>query len=548
MECLTKLKQTSIVLQYKSQFEVISNRIKGLSEPHKLSCFLSGLRDEIRLPIRMLSPTSLHQAFGLAKIQEEYWISTRRASFKTSMEVGSQAKSSILGLPKPDPKARAAIQKISPAQMEERRKKGLCYYCEEKWNSSHRCKTSPKLFLMETAPNKEVQLGVPLEELDTIETTGGGKEENPFAYPEISLYALLGSLNPGTMRLIGFIKGVRVTILLDTGSNHNFIDPTIVSKATLTKQSSVLEVKIADGSMIRSEGICHGVMIKMQGHVFQVDLYSLAMDGYDVVLGINWLRTLGLIQWDFQNLIMRFLYEGQQILLRGVQSKGPSFQEGDEFFKNSPKKGLVLQVMMLDSPQDQPQTNSALKELLQQFNFVFNTPKELPPSRGHEHQIVLKEGTQPINVRPYRYPFYQKNEIEKIVKDLLEIGAIRPSKSPCSSPVLLVRKADGSWRMCIDYRALNMETVKDEFPILVVDELLDELCGAKIFSKLDLRSGYHQIRMKESDIHKTAFRTHEGHYEFLVMPFGLTNAPSTFQSLMNAVFKPFLRKFVLVFF
>nr|GFB83706.1 putative reverse transcriptase domain-containing protein [Tanacetum cinerariifolium] len=183
-----------------------------------------------------------------------------------------------------------------------------------------------------------------------------------------------------------------------------------------------------------------------------------------------------------------------------------------------------------------------------EFPYVF--PDELPgipPVREVEFNIKLIPGAEPISKAPYRMAPVELKELKDQLQELLERGFIRPSVSPWGAPVLFVKKKDGSMRLCIDYRELNKITIRNRYPLPRIDDLFDQLQGAMHFSKIDLRSGYHQLRVKEQDISKTAFRTRYGHYEFLVMPFGLTNAPAVFMDLMNRIFHEFLDKFVIVF-
>ncbi|KAM0067440.1 putative nucleotidyltransferase, Ribonuclease H [Helianthus debilis subsp. tardiflorus] len=171
----------------------------------------------------------------------------------------------------------------------------------------------------------------------------------------------------------------------------------------------------------------------------------------------------------------------------------------------------------------------------------------LPPDREVEFRIHLIQGTAPIAKAPYLLAPTEMLELKKQLDELLEKGFIQPSSSPWGAHVLFVKKKDGSMRMCIDYMELNKITIKNWYPLPRIDDLFDQLQGARFFSKIDLRSGYHQLKVQEEDIPKTAFRTRYDHYEFTVMPFGLTNAPETFMDMMNRICKPYLDKFIIVF-
>lgn len=275
------------------------------------------------------------------------------------------------------------------------------------------------------------------------------------------------------------------------------------------------------------------------------------MGSTDIILGIQWLETSGMMHIDWRQQMMKFQLGGSTINLKDDPSLGKSLVLLKAMKWNLRREcyGILVEFNNSESQVAKDSlTPSYLQNNLQQYELAFQILVGMPPSKVREPSITLKESTTPISVCPYQYPHTQKEELDRLIGETLAVGIIKPSSSLFSNLVLLIKKKDGSGRFYADYKALNKVIMPDKYLIHVIEELLYELHGATVFSKLDLKSRHHQIRVKQEDVPKTAFITHNGQYEFLVMPLSLMNAPANFQSLMNDIFRPFLQRYVFVFF
>ncbi|GJY77843.1 retrotransposon-related protein [Tanacetum coccineum] len=408
---LLKLLQLGTVEDYQREFEKLMNRVTDIPDSLLISFYISGLKLNLQRELLVSKPTTLGDAFSLARITkarlEDQSAPASVTTAKPFSNVGNQRqstprlggtspavstpKSPLLPNPNTNPKP-LAIKWISPAECQERLNKGLCFNCDNRWVRGHKC--PGKFFLLMTD-----------EDDDPGDATIDGGDDAVESGDISILNSLIGHGSPRFLQLWGMIGTMNVHVLIDNG----------------------------DASL----------------RMKKISLYQMqALLDLDEVYAVYEIHSLA--------------------------------------------KASALE-------------NTELMPLLERFDSLFQVPTTLPPHRLIDHRIHLLPDTKSVNVRPYRYPHYQKGKMEKLVTEMLDQGILRYSQSPFSSPVLLVKKKDGSYQFCVDYRALNAVTVQDKFPIPTADEMFDELGGAIIFTKLDLRAGYHQIRVHELDVYKAVF-------------------------------------------
>ncbi|GJT93920.1 putative reverse transcriptase domain-containing protein [Tanacetum coccineum] len=333
-------------------------------------------------------------------------------------------------------------------------------------------------------------------------------------------------------------------ILFDTGADRSFVSTAFSSQIDITPSTldHYYDVELADGRIIGLNTILKGCTLNFLNHQFHVNLMPVELGSFDAIIGMDWLAKYQAVIACAEK-IVRIPWKNKTLIIHGDGSTQGNVTRLNIISctktQKYMEKGFPIFLAHVTTKEIEDKSEKKRLEdvpIVQDFPEVF--PEDLPglpPTRQVEFQIDLVPGAAPVARAPYRLAPSEMKELSEQLKELSDKGFIRPSSSPWGAPVLFVKKKDGSFRMCIDYRELNKLTVKNRYPLPRIDDLFDQLQGSSVYSKIDLRSGYHQLRVREEDIPKTAFRTRYGHYEFQVMPFGLTNAPAVFMDLMNRV-------------
>ncbi|KAJ9567836.1 hypothetical protein OSB04_003802 [Centaurea solstitialis] len=355
--------------------------------------------------------------------------------------------------------------------------------------------------------------------------------------------------NPDVVTGTFLLNNYPATVLFDSGADRSYVSlefrPKINKKSQNLKEEHIIEY--SNGELVKASKVVKKCTLSLAGKDFSIDLIPIKIGSFDIIVGMDWMSNHRATICCAEKIVILALPEGGVLEVHGEKPRRDikivSYMKMRSHLR---KECVAFMAHVVDKKAKEKQIQDI--PVVREFPEVFlEELPGLPPQRQVEFHIDLVPGVPPIAKSPYRLAPSEMQELSNQLQELLDKGFIRPSSSPWGSPVLFVKKKDGSFRMCIDYRELNKITIKNRYPLPCIDDLFDQLQGATYFSKIDLRSGYHQMRVREEDIAKTTFKTRYGHYEFLVMLFGLTNAPAVFMDLMNRVCRPYLDKFVIVF-
>ncbi|KAL0539461.1 hypothetical protein IC582_023673 [Cucumis melo] len=538
------------VKQYDAEFDMLSRFAPEMiaTEAARADKFVRGLRLDIQGLVRAFRPATHADALRLAvdlSLQERANSSKTAGRGSTS---GQKRKAEQQPVPVPQRNFRSGgefrrFQQKPFEAGEAARGKPLCTTCGK--HHLGRCLFGTRT-CFKCRQEGHTADRCPLRLTGNAQNQGAGAPHQGRVFATNKTEAeRAGTVVTGTLPVLGHYA----LVLFDSGSSHSFISSAFVLHARLEVEPlhHVLSVSTPSGECMLSKEKVKACQIEIAGHVIEVTLLVLDMLDFDVILGMDWLAA-NHASIDCSRKEVTF----NPPSMASFKFKGGGSRSLPQVISAIRASKLLSQGTwgVLASMVDTREVDVSLSSepVVRDYPDVFPEElPELPPHREVEFAIELEPGTVPISRAPYRMASAELKELKVQLQELLDKGFIRPSVSPWGAPVLFVKKNNGSMRLCIDYRDLNKVTVKNRYPLLRIDDLFDQLQGATVFSKIDLRSGYHQLRIKDGDVPKTAFRSRYGHYEFIVMSFCLTNAPAVFMDLMNRVFREFLDTFVIVF-